>query len=406
MLDVLDKSSLAVLRRTSRLGGLARQARAAELRAQVHELLEITVFPFTHAAYVLGLNGPYYSCDTVADDHYGIPKEMPPLLCELFRSSVPDIPFTTLRIQKLASAANFGGKHRTLAFSLGEPTMGAAAEEQDVRCEVESHQGYIMCLSSSCQGGRCEVCEDLSEGDWRELALPTFAARWLPFPRAAWLQWHWPRGGSFYAIVAICEPASHRRRLSRQERGRMTATGFLLPEGSAPTRGSEGGEVPASDGLNARVDGEPSGAGAASGRAFRPPPRRSEAALAAASRILGLPAGTTASAHDVEEAFRRAVRVVHPDRGAVGDQGPPAPGTAEAAGGLAARTQGWAMAQLTWARRVLREAASVDVDAGHEIDSADGTPTAPAEEQLMLMAPVAPALMDGDDGLVAGGDAA
>lgn len=87
LIDFLEASSIAKLRRACHFEGLSEHARNAELATAVLEHLEKTAFPFTHAAYVLGLNGPYYSCDTLAKNHYGIPAALPGLLCRYFRQA-------------------------------------------------------------------------------------------------------------------------------------------------------------------------------------------------------------------------------------------------------------------------------------------------------------------------------
>jgi len=118
LLELLDADGLAMLRSALNLRDLDGEAHAALLRAVVLELLLATKFPFTHAAYVMGLNGTYYSLDTIAEKHYGIPRALPTLLCALFRHMVPNVPFTTIRIQKFAAATNLvvGTKRLLSAF--------------------------------------------------------------------------------------------------------------------------------------------------------------------------------------------------------------------------------------------------------------------------------------------------
>lgn len=394
MLELLDAKSLANFRRSAKLGCLAHEAHVAELRAHVLELLTSTKFPFTHAAYVLGLNGSYYSYDTVAEDHYGIPEILPSMICRLFRLAVPKVLFTTIRIQKLAAAANFGGKHRTLAFSLATPSQesreaqaadSAGGPELDPGEEdpLES-SGYVLCLGDGCQGGRGEVCEELPNGEWRLLATPSHAARWVPFPRRGWLQWHWPKRGDLYTITITCEPPLNHGRLTRRERRRMVATGFLMPD----RQDGKGDDDTSSDTDacgNAGVEGADTSP--AQGRP-QSPVRRSHAARGAAKRILGFAEADTPSVSEVEAAFRQAVRVAHPDRardgGGGGRGGGGGGGYGGGSGALAARTQNWAVSQLKWARRVLRDAAILSAD---DTIADDEEATAPQQDFLMLNAP-------------------
>jgi len=407
LLELLDSRGISHLRRTARFDeSLAREARVAELSAAVLELLCVTAFPFTHAAYVLGLNGPYYSYDTFADNHYGIPKALPPMLCELFRLMVPGKAFTTIRIQKLASAANFGGQHRTLAFSLAGPPnddLDGQAAEIDLQADSDSpstspvgndsapqnfgdlptctndeddeSQGYAVFLSAGCLGGRGEVCEDIRAGAWRVLGKPLRSAKWVPFLRHAWLQWHWPQVGDLFTITVTCEPPLHRNQLTLRERRRMTKMGFCLPgQGKAE-------EVDSNDEKETDSRHQSDGPGASA--SLRTPVRRSLAALEAARRILGFDAEATVTAKEVEEAFRRAVRAVHPDREQQvhQDEGGSESVAESAEDGISSRMRGWAVAQVTWARKVLREAAQLGVAAPTE-----ETPE-PAGPLLMLAEP-------------------
>lgn len=370
MLEFLNVQSLARLRRSSNRADFQQVVYLALLRRAALELLEKTTFPFTHAAYVLGLNGQYYSCDTVAERHYGIPKELPPTICRLFRLEVPGATFTTIRIQKLAAAANFGGKHRTLAFSLACPTEAPPEGGAGGASEQECRLGHALCLSGGCYGGRGEVCEDIGDGSWRLLAKPSSTARWTAFPRQSWLQWHWPRRGDLYSIIVTCEPPPQKGRLTRRDRQQMADIGFLLPLnlfGEDPP----GAEEPLSPRANLAA-----------------PVRRSDAALAQARRILRLEPDVEPSAAEVDDAFRRVVRAVHPDRG-VGAAADMSLALGVETAGVRSPTRGWAMAQLTWARKALREAALAGAP-----DVQEGAPQ-PQQELLMLAAPVP----EGPDGV-------
>lgn len=385
LLELLDARGLASLRRSFRLHDLGQEAYIAELQAAALELLLETKFPFTHAAYVLGLNGPYYSLDTIAEKHYGIPKTLPSLLCALFRAAVPGVAFTTLRMQKLAAAANFGGQHKTLAFSLsplasaeegseGFDTPSAEGEAGSPSPETPTDAGggatpllvspgpglpgYVLCLTEGCLGGHGEVCDDLGSGNsWRYLTGPQIRSRWTSFPADAWLRWHWPRQGDLYIITATCEAPSTCNKLRRRERRQMAKIGFLLPEG-AP----EADE--ASDSDDREQCAAPEGP-ARPPEADTPtsPSRPNAARVAAARRLLALPEESVLTTQLVEDAFRRSARQVHPDR-AASDSPIPA---------------SWLMSQLTWARRILREAAAHGVG---EVGDQEA-----AAEVLMLAAP-------------------
>lgn len=354
VLESVDAQSLSELRRSCRLLGgpcscevsdLAQEARVAELRARALELLEVTKFPFTHASYVLGLNGRYYSLDTIAERHYGIPKKLPEILCQLFRLAVPGVPFTTMRIQKLSAAANFGGHHKTLAFNLSTPVDEEAEDsegaESDVNCRnrealdkptrAHSSLGYVLCLTRGCTGGWGESCEDPSTGEWSWLTGSKVRRRWAAFPGKAWLRWHWPSSGDLFIVTVSCESPENLRLLRRRDRCQMASLGFVLP-GSACARTLLEEEE---DEEEVNTVEEPPVAAAEVAR----PPRA--ARLVAARGLLGLTGVVAPSLHEVEEAFRKAARAAHPDRRGGGNQ---------------ENQSSWVMARLQWARRVLREA--------------------------------------------------
>mmetsp|Transcript_21048 Transcript_21048/g.59782 ORF Transcript_21048/g.59782 Transcript_21048/m.59782 type:complete len:410 (+) Transcript_21048:73-1302(+) len=388
LIDFLEASSIAKLRRACHFEGLSEHARNAELATAVLEHLEKTAFPFTHAAYVLGLNGPYYSCDTLAKNHYGIPAALPGLLCRYFRQAAPEKQFTTIRLQKLAAAGNFGGKHRTLAFCLAgqddgdgevdsDQSMGTDSDDAATPCAAEEDTGYAIFLSSGCSGGRGEVCEDLSSNSWHVLGRPERVPRWVKFPRGAWLQWHWPSAGSYYVITVTCEPPANRCRLTPRERLRMREMGFCLPR---------------QDGENEDAMAVDDSAPTPERPARRPQGRRNAAAIHAARRLLGLDAETPLVVAEVEEAFRRRILVAHPDHETMGATGPqPAPQQAvedPTASALTNRMRGWAVSQIMWARRVLREEAEWRGHGAEEAEGAAQAAEAPVQpEFLMLGAP-------------------
>lgn len=399
MLEFMDARSLAVLRRSTKVRSdiIAEEARLAELRAKVLELLETVKFPFTHAAYVLGMNGPYFSIDTLAEKHYGIPALLPSLLCRLFRLSEPNAHFTTVRIQKFSAAANFGGKHRTLAFSLASPQEEnelLRAEDSDAspvlgpasnpgpaidasRNSLSSLPGHVLCLPGpGCVGGSAEVCEEVEAAgapaaSWRLLTQPQPRACWVRFAGGAWLRWHWPRKGDLFAVTVSCESNSNCSRLFSRERCQMEAIGFHLPE-LAGRRDSEEellgqacGEVEQDTEAEAEPPAQPD----------RAPRRRlAPAHIEAAMRVLGL-TEPSPSPQEVEEAFRRGIRAAHPDRAA-----------SAAPAGASPLWSSWRMSQLTWARRILREAA-LDVPGESGADDGDAPP---GGELLMLVPPDAP----------------
>lgn len=336
LFSLLEARDLAQLRRACRLGSNAAEGRVAELRAAVLHFLIETQFPFTHNAYVLGLNGSYYSLDTAAGKHYGIPKWLPVLICRLFRSEVPDFPFTSLRIQKFAAAGNFQGRHRTLAFSI------SSSPGPEV--------GHLLCLSNRAFGGfgECSL-DDEGLGPWRLLTAPAERPRWVKFPTLSWLRWHWPSQGAIYAITASCERTEDVTEIRRREYDALCQLGFAVPdwlesrildEDQADSADANMGvaQANAEDGaVDAR---QPEFEATADGRTgvtrvvVRPSLRRIQEAM----RILNL---EHLEPSLVEQAFRDAVRLAHPDRAAEN--------------GMEGRGAAWRMTQIMWARRVLRQ---------------------------------------------------
>eukprot|EP00931_Biecheleriopsis_adriatica_P086600 TRINITY_DN61231_c0_g1_i1.p1 TRINITY_DN61231_c0_g1~~TRINITY_DN61231_c0_g1_i1.p1 ORF type:complete len:426 (-),score=106.28 TRINITY_DN61231_c0_g1_i1:23-1300(-) len=365
LLELLDAQGLAQLRRTSRLGickdgsdtALARAMRVAELRSAVLERLASTKFPFVHAAYVLGLNGPYYSVDTATERHYGIPAQLPRLLCDLFRLEKPDVAFTTLRIQKFASAANFNGNHRTLPINLHTPPLLLPDQEEQRDQEQVQADGsvpaFVLCFTSGCSGGFGEICEGepMEEGSspgrsWRCLAKPAARAsnvHWAQFPVDTWLRWYWPTSGEYYAVTVTCEPSEHLRGLRARQRRQMLRIGFQLPSpwGLPQEDDSEEDPCEAAE-TDSTAKGEP--------QSRRGAVRLSSARLTAAKRLLGLTDLAVPSSQEIETAYRHAVRRAHPDRAM-------RTGTSNSIGA------GWDMAQLSWARTVLREAEDAAAEA-------------------------------------------
>lgn len=126
--------------------------------------------------------------------------------------------------------------------------------------------------------------------------------------------------------------------------------------------------------------------------ARRPQGRRNAAAIHAARRLLGLDAETPLVVAEVEEAFRRRILVAHPDHETMGATGPqPAPQQAvedPTASALTNRMRGWAVSQIMWARRVLREEAEWRGHGAEEAEGAAQAAEAPVQpEFLMLGAP-------------------
>jgi len=369
LLELLDADGLAMLRSALNLRDLDGEAHAALLRAVVLELLLATKFPFTHAAYVMGLNGTYYSLDTIAEKHYGIPRALPTLLCALFRHMVPNVPFTTIRIQKFAAATNFGGRHKTLAFSLYSDPKHEETDEEETHDTLEQiHDdeapteslsildvGYVLCLSAGCTGGYSE--RRAKNGPWCWLAGNETPRRWASFPLDSELRWHWPRDGDMYAITVMCEAPEFCGKLGRRERREMTKVGFTLPVNVEP-------EATSNDELEEPVTlTEPQ-------MSNSPSRRPSSARVTAAKRLMHLDNVGAPSFSQVEEAFRNAARQVHPDRMASDS---PIPAS-------------WLMSQLTWARRVLRDAASFE-DASEFVGANDLEDENGTDDVLMLAAP-------------------
>lgn len=337
VVDFLDMPSIGQLRRIARVDECWQRAVAlGQLRAAALQSLLATKFPFTHAAYVLGLNGQHYSFDTDADRHYGIPSRLPRVLCRLFRTAFADVAFTTVRIQKFSSSLNFGGQHKTLPFSVGHPRHPAPAQETgSAEPKASAQQGYVLLLTEGCTGGRGELCGDeLGEptGQWRPLADPSSCAerwRWLPFPMQSWLRWYWPQSGQYFVITVTCEMQESCASLRKRERTAMEALGFVLP---ALT------QVGVKDELS---DAEPSHSANSSAVAAERPAMPPYAHIYNALRLLRFELGPPLpDERTLEERFRLAALQAHPDRAAAAGAAP----------------SGWNMSQLVWARRTLRQA--------------------------------------------------
>ncbi|CAE8581024.1 unnamed protein product [Polarella glacialis] len=361
------------------------EGKVAELRAGALELLGSTKFPFVHASYVLGLNGPYYSCDTTAEKHYGIPSALPRLLCDLFKLEVPDTPFTSLRIQKFSAATNFNGNHRTLPMNLHTPPMFSpeprdevpGSEQQTFHEEDSGASGsataFVLCVTAGCRGGHSECCDGSGSGPgeallggWRPLTAPMagIRARWAQFEVDSWLRWYWPTSGDYYAITVTCEPIEHIRGLRCSQRRQMTDVGFQLPvsaddEETGPSSEDDPGCAWAAPGPPGDV---PEEGGSQQSRGVV---RLNGARLAAAKRLLGLTGVVAPTTQEIEEAFRGMVRQAHPDRANRADRASRDAGRQReisTTGSLLetspGASSGWDMAQLSWARTVLREAES------------------------------------------------
>jgi len=91
--------------------------------------------------------------------------------------------------------------------------------------------------------------------------------------------------------------------------------------------------------------------------------RLSSARLAAAKRILGLAGLVAPSTEEIEESYRSSARKAHPDR-------------ANAAGSCGQKNLRWDMAQLTWARTILKEAVSATAE-GLTLEGGTEEPAAP-----------------------------
>jgi len=393
LLEFGDARSLAALRRCTKLKSsvLADEARQAELRAKVLELLEDTKFAFASAFYVIGMNGPYFSADSLVEKHYGIPASLPSLICQLFRASMPGVRFTSIRIQKFASAANFGRQHRTLAFSLASPQQENEANPlpvQDTGSLEFALPGHVLCLPDrGCIGGHGDVCEEVDAAgspatSWHLLTQPQPLPRWVRFPGGAWLRWHWPQAGNLFAVTVSCEPSSNCSNLRQRERRHLEAMGFHLPDGL--TQEEEGVSELEEEEEAGADDQEP--VPAADGP---PPPRRrpTRQHVAAARQVLGL-AMDAPTPQEVDEAFRAAIRTAHPDMvaRAVGaeEETPSAPSPPWSS---------WRVSQLTWARRIMRAAAAeggVEDDAGAIIEGG-------VVGELLMLVPPLPALMPPPD---------
>lgn len=329
VLDYLDARSVVFLRRTCHFRNVEHEARQIEARSALLELLFSTNFPFTHAAYILGLNGEYYSYDTDAERHYGIPKILPWYVCRLFTLAMHNVKFTTIRIQKFSASANFGGHHRTLPFR----SPVASANEDVVP------QGYILCLSNGCRGGHAEICDDPEEGTWQFLTMADQRPRWVIFPQDSWIRWHWPNAGDLYVVTVTCEAPSASVKLRRHQLSLMTEIGFNLPTQLLDCA------VDVDENIGARLPEDTGGA---------PFARASSARRGAAMRILRLENIFAPSRQEVEDAFECARERVQPH--AWGRRWVQAEDPLVSPDG----SEGWGLAQVFWARRILQH--DIDMD--------------------------------------------
>jgi len=301
--------------------------------------------------------------------HYGIPSALPRLLCRLFQLEKPGVVFTTLRIQKFASSANIGN-HRTLPMNLHTPMTYPDVTEQQAafreeEADTASVPAYVLCLTKGCQGGFGELVEEGRRGC--RFASPGSGVnwmRWAQFPVDTWLRWYWPSSGDFYAITVTCEPPNHLRLLHARQRMQMLKIGFQLPQpwSEVSEDSEDGDEVSPSTSTASTSAGE-----GAEGSPARKPVRLSSARLSAAKRILGLTGLVAPSTEEIEASYRSSARKAHPDR-------------ANAADSRGQKNLGWDMAQLTWARTLLKEA----VSATAEGLTLEGGTEEPAEPLLAL----------------------
>lgn len=400
LLEFGDANSLAALRRCTRPKSsvLAAEVHQAELRAKVVELLEETKFAFASAFYVIGMNGPYFSADSLVEKHYGIPASLPSLICQLFRASMPGVRFTSIRIQKFAAAANFGRQHRTLAFSLGSPQQEDEANPlrvEDTGSLEFALPGHVLCLPNrECTGGHGDICEEVDAAgspatSWHLLTQPQPLPRWVRFPGGAWLRWHWPRTGNLFAVTVSCETSSNCGNLRQRERRLLEVMGFHLPDGLTQE------EECASE-----LDEEEGEAGAAvqdlgtAAEGPAPLPRRPRTQLVAAARqVLGLTVDAP-TAQEVDEAFRAGVRVAHPDMAARADGV-----ESETAGAPSPPWSSWRMSQLTWARRIMQAQVHFIAEHGaaNDDDDAGATVEGGVAGELLMLVPPPPALMPPPD---------
>eukprot|EP00405_Crypthecodinium_cohnii_P033229 CAMPEP_0206530754 /NCGR_PEP_ID=MMETSP0325_2-20121206/3359_1 /ASSEMBLY_ACC=CAM_ASM_000347 /TAXON_ID=2866 /ORGANISM="Crypthecodinium cohnii, Strain Seligo" /LENGTH=549 /DNA_ID=CAMNT_0054026869 /DNA_START=188 /DNA_END=1837 /DNA_ORIENTATION=+ len=252
--------------------------------------------------------------------------------------------------------------------------------------EAES-RGFALFLSApgsaASVGGWGDVCEDICRSAWRRLGNPGRDIRWASFARSDWLQWHWPTTGTFFVLTVTCEPLVHRRKLTLAERNLLLDMGFNLPSPVA-------GEVPAAELVKpSQAPASSAGttrSGYSSSTSSGTAPRatvRSQAAVQAARRLLGFGLEETVDSTLIEEAFRSAVRRSHPDRQQTDSSSSPAPEGSTTS--LAARTQGWAISQLVWARKVLQEVVQLGADSGSENQTRPEEPQQDPEDPPMLL---------------------
>lgn len=263
---------------------------------------------------------------------------LPRLLCDLFRLEVPDTDFTTIRMQKFASAANFGGAHRTLPVNLHTPYFpdeDGSSSPEPMECDSGGVPAFALCLTEGCKGGHGELLENSEVRRWHSFVNPHVgpsASQWMQFPMDTWLRWYWPTKGDYYVITTTCEPPEFLRGLHARQHRQMLKVGFRLPEPWNHVPQEESHEDDAKDEGKGREGRQ------------RSPRRMSSARVLAAKRLLGLSKVVLLTIQEIEDAFATAQRQasvdVFPRNSSEGSAG----------------RIGWDLAQLSWARRVLSEA--------------------------------------------------
>jgi len=242
------------------------------------ECLERIRFPWTAPAYVFGLNGEYFSHDSL-EPHCGIPKGTLPALAHWFSSCNPNFRFTSVKIHQFDSS-RIANKHKTLAF------------KQVVEAEVI----YVAALGDY-KGGSLHV-KKMDDGNWCSVPLST---RWQSFEAQNLQQVTWPSSGTMYLVSVWCESFCHWENLTAENRR------YLLD------RGIPGPEYPEMQHEGHLVTTETT-------KAFRRRilPRHVLASqeVRDAISILGLDASMGISVRHIRRRFQECILRVHPDNAA------------------------------------------------------------------------------------------
>eukprot|EP00397_Hematodinium_sp_SG-2012_P006562 GEMP01006595.1.p1 GENE.GEMP01006595.1~~GEMP01006595.1.p1 ORF type:complete len:430 (+),score=99.97 GEMP01006595.1:260-1549(+) len=249
----------------------------ASFSAQLsREKLEKTQFPWGASTYVFGLNGEYFSVDSL-EPHCGIPIGTLPTLSYWFTSSHPQYRFSSIKIHQFDSS-KATKNHKTLAFK-------------------QTGEGIIFVAAlGDYKDGELHVKKDDSE-DWRSIPLST---RWEKFESENFQQVTWPTRGIMYIVTVWCEKCSHWINLSPGARRYLVEKGIPGPKYTEEALEPEW-----------RDDRRPE---PGARRRFLSAEELSRPEVREALSVIGLDASQSICIRDVRRRFHECILLVHPDR--------------------------------------------------------------------------------------------